>query len=38
MLEFLNKMFENKGLEFTRIILQNVRLPEDIAKPLDQKA
>lgn len=31
-------MFENKGLEFTRIILQNVRLPEDIAKPLDQKA
>jgi hypothetical protein len=38
MLEFLNKMFENKGLEFTRIILQNVRLPEDLAKPLDQKA
>lgn len=38
MLDFLNKMFENKGLEFTRIILQNVRLPEDIAKPLDQKA
>ena len=35
MLDFLNKMFENKGLEFTRIILQNVRLPEDIAKPLD---
>lgn len=38
MLEFLNKMFENKGLEFTRIILENVRLPQDIAKPLDQKA
>ena len=38
MLEFLNKMFENKGLEFTRIILQNVRLPDDISKPLDQKA
>ncbi len=38
MLDFLNKMFENKGLEFTRIILQNVRLPEEIAKPLDQKA
>ena len=38
MLDFLNKMFENKGLEFTRIILQNVKLPEDIAKPLDQKA
>jgi hypothetical protein len=37
-IDFLNKMFENKGLEFTRIILQNVRLPEDIAKPLDQKA
>jgi len=34
-IDFLNKMFENKGLEFTRIILQNVRLPEDIAKPLD---
>ena len=38
MLEFLNKMFESKGLEFTRIILQNVKLPADIAKPLDQKA
>ena len=38
MLDFLNKMFDNKGLEFTRIILQNVKLPEDIAKPLDQKA
>ena len=38
MLDFLNKMFESTGLEFTRIILQNVKLPEDIAKPLDQKA
>lgn len=38
MLDFLNSQFVNKGLEFTRIILQNVRLPEDIARPLDQKA
>ena len=38
MLEFLNKMFESKGLEFTRIIIVNVRLPSDIAEPLDQKA
>ena len=38
MLDFLNKTFENKGLEFTRIIVQNVRLPNEIAQPLDQKA
>ena len=38
MLEFLNKTFENKGLEFTRIIVQNVKLPVEIAQPLDQKA
>ena len=35
MIEFLNKMFNNKGLEFTRIIVQNVKLPSDIAQPLD---
>jgi hypothetical protein len=38
MLEFLNTMFENKGLEFTRIIVQNVKLPTEIAQPLDYKA
>ena len=38
MIEFLNKMFESKGLEFTRIIIQNVTLPPEIAQPLDQKA
>jgi len=38
MIDFLNKMFENKGLEFTRIIVQNVKLPTEIAQPLDQKA
>lgn len=38
MIDFLNKMFENKGLEFTRIIVQNVKLPQEIAQPLDQKA
>ncbi|CDW78952.1 UNKNOWN [Stylonychia lemnae] len=37
-IEFLNKMFHNKGLEFTRIIVQNVKLPQEIAQPLDQKA
>jgi regulator of protease activity HflC (stomatin/prohibitin superfamily) len=37
-LDFLNKMFESKGLEFTRIIITNVKLPEEIAKPLDYKA
>jgi hypothetical protein len=31
MIDFLNKMFENKGLEFTRIIVQNVKLPLEIA-------
>ena len=38
MLEFLNRTFDNKGLEFTRIIVQNVKLPQEIAQPLDQKA
>ena len=38
MLEFLNRMFANKGLEFMSIIITNVRLPTDIAEPLDQKA
>lgn len=38
MLEFLNTMFMNKGLEFTRIIVQNVKLPTEIAQPLDYKA
>lgn len=38
MIDFLNKMFSNKGLEFTRIIVQNVKLPNEIAQPLDQKA
>jgi hypothetical protein len=38
MLDFLNRMFESKGLEFTRIIVTNVRLPADISEPLDQKA
>jgi hypothetical protein len=34
-IEFLNKTFENKGLEFTRIIVQNVKLPQEVAQPLD---
>jgi hypothetical protein len=38
MLDFLNKMFYNKGLEFTRIIVTHIKLPDDIAKPLDYKA
>jgi hypothetical protein len=38
MLDFLNKMFTPKGLEFTRIIVTHIKLPEDIAKPLDYKA
>ena len=35
MLTFLNKMFENKGLEFSTIIVTHIRLPNDIAQPLD---
>src|SRR5688572_26954224 len=38
MLDFLNAMFRSKGLEFTRIIVTNVKLPQDIAEPLDKKA
>ncbi len=37
-LEFLNNMFADKGIEFQRVIITNVRLPADIAGPLDQKA
>jgi len=31
MLDFLNKMFHAKGLEFARIIVTHIRLPQDIA-------
>lgn len=31
-------MFDDKGLSFERIIIKEVLLPEDIAKPLDVKA
>lgn len=34
-LEFLNNTFANKGVEFQRVIITNVRLPPDIAGPLD---
>lgn len=37
-LDFLNSMFANKGLEFQRVIITEVKLPAEIAKPLDQKA
>ncbi len=37
-LYFLNNMFSNKGLQFDRVIITCVRLPNDIAGPLDQKA
>ena len=38
MLDFLNQAFFTKGIEFTRIIVTNVKLPKDIAEPLDKKA
>lgn len=38
MLGFLNRVFHSKGLEFTRIIVTEVKLPKDIAQPLDHKA
>ena len=38
MLDFLNDMFSKKGLEFMSIIITAIRLPNDIAQPLDQKA
>lgn len=38
MIDFLNRMFESKGLEFTRIIITNVTLPDEISGPLDEKA
>jgi hypothetical protein len=36
--ETLNAMFQDKGLNFDRIIIKNVILPKDIAEPLDVKA
>ena len=38
MMQFLNDMFGNKGLEFTNIIITEVQLPEEIRQPLDLKA
>ena len=35
MLDFLNRMFHNKGLQFSSIIITAIRLPNDIAQPLD---
>lgn len=31
-------MFADKGVQFERIIIKNVILPQDIAQPLDVKA
>ena len=38
MKDFLNYMFESKGLEFTDIIITEVLLPNEIMGPLDRKA
>jgi len=38
MKNFLNDMFESKGLEFIDIIVTEVTLPDEIKTPLDQKA
>lgn len=38
MMSFLNEMFASKGLEFTDIIITEVKLPEEIKQPLDLKA
>lgn len=38
MKRFLNEMYAEKGLEFVDIIISEVILPEDIKKPLDEKA
>mmetsp|Transcript_3252 Transcript_3252/g.3206 ORF Transcript_3252/g.3206 Transcript_3252/m.3206 type:complete len:209 (+) Transcript_3252:560-1186(+) len=38
MLTFLNKMFANKGLEFSRIIITFIQLPGEIGGPLNEKA
>lgn len=34
----LNKMFAEKGLKFKRVIFTDVKLPNEIATPLDKKA
>ena len=38
MKEFLNEMFNPKGLEFMDFIVTNVMLPREIREPLDMKA
>lgn len=38
MKQFLNDMFGPKGIEFTNIIITEVKLPADIQVPLDEKA
>ena len=38
MKDFLNEMFNPKGLEFMDFIVTNVMLPKEIREPLDMKA
>ena len=37
MIEYLNHIFENKGIEVRSVIITNVKLPPDIADPLEEK-
>ncbi len=34
----LNKIFKTKGLKFKRVIITDLKLPSEIANPLDRKA
>ena len=38
MKDFLNEMFDRKGIEFKDIIITEVQLPNEIKQPLDLKA
>ena len=37
MIQYMNDLFQNKGIEIRSVIITNVKLPPDIADPLEEK-
>lgn len=37
MISYMNDLFQNKGIEIRSVIITNVKLPPDIADPLEEK-
>jgi hypothetical protein len=37
MIDYMNSIFDNKGVEIESVIITNVKLPSDVADPLEEK-